>query len=205
MSAGRSWDFESGMRSLVENASDVITVVAADLQIVFQTASGARLLGYERSELEGAKFSSLVHPSDLGRLRLACATAADGIRSGPVDLRLRHRNGTWIDAETAVRHEAAEGHLVLTTRDAQERKRAERKLKRQASQQALVSALGARALEGGELPELVLHAASEVLQTLDADYVGVHRHLRHRLFQHFDDELHPGQPQRVHRSSQRRP
>jgi diguanylate cyclase (GGDEF)-like protein/PAS domain S-box-containing protein len=159
------------MRSLIEDASDVITVLAADLTIVYQTASGARLLGYQRSELEGAKFSSLVHPSDLGRLRLACATAADGIRSGPVDLRLRHRNGSWIDAEAAVRHQADEGHLVLTTRDARERKRA---------QQAVVAALGARALEGGELPELVLHTASQVLQTLGADFVGVHQHVHER-------------------------
>src|SRR5437764_8623235 len=105
MTTGRSWDAERGMRSLIENASDVITVLAPDLKIVFQTASGAGLLGYQPSELEGAKFSSLVHSSDLGRLRLACATAADGIRSGPVDLRLRHHSGTWIDAETAVRHQ----------------------------------------------------------------------------------------------------
>ena len=168
------------MRSLIENASDVITVLAPDLTIVFQTASGARLLGYQRSELEGAKFSSFVHPSDLGRLRLACATAADGIRSGPVDLRLRHKGGSWIDAEAGVRHQADEGHLVLTTRDARERKRAERKLKRQAAQQAVVAALGAQALEGGELPELVLHAASQVLETLGADFVGVHQHLQER-------------------------
>ncbi len=175
MGVGSSWDSEQGTRSLIENASDVITVVGADLTILFQTTSGTRLLGYPRSELEGAKFSSFVHPDDLGRLRTSCATAADGIRSGPVDLRLRHQDGTWVDVETAVRHQADEGHLILTTRDARERKRAERKLKRQAAQQAVVAALGARALEGGELLELVLHAASEVLEALDADYVGVHQ------------------------------
>src|SRR5438105_11018709 len=180
MTTGSSWDVERGMRSLIENASDVITVLGPDLTIVFQTASGARLLGYQRSELEGSKFSSLVHPSDLGQLRLACATAADGIRSGPVDVRLRHRDGSWIDAETAVRHQADEGHLVMTTRDARERKRGERKLKRHAAQQAVVAALGARALEGGELPELVEHVASEVLRALGADYVGVHQRVPER-------------------------
>jgi diguanylate cyclase (GGDEF)-like protein/PAS domain S-box-containing protein len=177
---GRSWDPDRGTRSLIENASDVITVLGADLTVVFQTASGTRLLGYPGSELEGVKFSSLVHPSDLGRLRLACATAADGIRSEPVELRLRHLDGAWIDVETAVRHQADEGHLVLTTRDCRERKRAERKLKRHAAQQAVVAALGARALEGGELQDLVLHTTSEVLATLDADYVGVHQHVCER-------------------------
>jgi diguanylate cyclase (GGDEF)-like protein/PAS domain S-box-containing protein len=180
MGTGRRWDPERGTRSLIENASDVITVLAPDLTIVFQTESGTRLLGYPRSEVEGVKFSSFVHPADLDRLRLTCATAADGIRSGPVDLRLQHRNGNWIDAETAVRHQADEGQLVLTTRDARERKRAERKLRRQAAQQAVVAALGARALAGGELLELVLHAASEVQKALGADYVGVHQLLSER-------------------------
>src|SRR5579884_4082364 len=105
-----NWDPERGVRSLIENASDVITVLEPDLTIVYQTASVGRLLGYPPAELVGTKFAALVHPSDLGRLRLACASAADGIRSGPVDLRLRHHDGTWIDAETAVRHQADEGH-----------------------------------------------------------------------------------------------
>lgn len=174
------WDPERGIRSLIENASDVITVLESDLTIVFQTPSGSRLLGYPASELEGTKFASLVHPADLGQLRLSCATAADGIRSRPQDLRLRHRDGSWIDVETAVRHQADEGHLVLTTRDARERKRAERKLRKQASQQALVAELGARALESGELPEFVLHAASEVQRVLDADFAGVHQHIPER-------------------------
>lgn len=174
------WDPERGIRSLIENASDVITVLEPDLTIVFQTTSGSRLLGYPVSELEGTKFAALVHPADLGRLRLSCATAADGIRSRPQDLRLRHQDGSWIDAETAVRHQADEGHLVLTTRDARERKRAERKLHRQASQQAVVAELGARALETGELPEFVLHVASEVQRVLGADFAGVHQHISGR-------------------------
>lgn len=175
-----TWDPERGLRSLIENASDVITVLSPDLTVVFQTPSGTRLLGYPTAELEGSKFASLVHPSDLGRLRLACATAADGIRSGPLDLRLRHAGGDWVNVEIAVRHQADEGHLVLTTRDARERKRAERKLKRQAEQQAVVAELGARALEGGELHELVLLAASEILRVLGADFAGVHQHVPDR-------------------------
>ncbi len=174
------WDAELGIRSLIENASDVITVLEPDLTIVFQTTSGGDLLGYPASELEGTKFAALVHPADLGRLRLSCATAADGIRSGPLDLRLRHQDGSWIDVETAVRHQADEGHLVMSTRDARERKRAERKLRKQGSQQAVVAALGAQALEGGELPELVLHVASEVQRVLDADFAGLHQHIPER-------------------------
>lgn len=178
--ATRAWDLERGLRSLIEDASDVITVLRPDLTVVFQSSAGSRLLGYPTSELEGSKFASLVHPGDLGRLRLACATAADGIRADPFDVRLRHADGDWIDVEIAVRHQANEGHLVLTTRDARERKRAERKLRRQADQQAVVADLGASALEGGELHDLVQLAASEISRVLDADFVGVHQHVPER-------------------------
>src|SRR5579862_3152952 len=113
-------------RSLIENASDAISVVAPGLEIVLQTGATTRLLGYQASELEGTKFSALVDPASLGGLRAACAAVADGLLVPPVELRLRHHDGCWIDAETAVTHDPELGYLVLTTRDARERKRAER-------------------------------------------------------------------------------
>src|ERR1700751_5431732 len=102
--AAPTWEFERGLLSLIDDGSDVITVLRPDLTIVYQTSSGTRLLGYSRSELEGTTFASLGHPSDRGRLRRACPAAADGIRSRPVDTRLRHLEGDWIDVEIAVRH-----------------------------------------------------------------------------------------------------
>ncbi len=171
---------EGRYRSLIENASDMITVVEPDLTIVLQTGSGTKLLGYAAQELEGTKFSELVDSTGLRKLRVACAGAADGVAAAPVELKLRHRSGCWIDAETAVRLESDALHLVLTTRDAQERKRAERKLRRKAAEQEVVAALGARALEGEELADLMSHAASMVAQTLDAEFVGVHQYLAAR-------------------------
>lgn len=178
--AAPTWELERGLLSLIEAGSDVITVLGPDLTVAYQSPSGTRLLGHPKTDLEGAKFASLVHPADLGLLRTACAAAADGVRSGPVDVRLRHRTGDWIDVEIAVRHQAEDGYLVLTTRDARERKRAERKLKRQAEQQSVVADLGARALEGGELPDLVQMAASEIRRVLGADFVGLHQHVPER-------------------------
>jgi diguanylate cyclase (GGDEF)-like protein/PAS domain S-box-containing protein len=171
---GDAWRIdEQRFRSLVENASDVITVVGPDLTILFQTHSGAQMLGYRAAELEGTKFATLVDPSGLAQLRATCAEAADGIGHRPVQLSLQHRDGTWLDGETVVRYEADGGLFVLTTRDVRERKRAERQLRRQAAQQAVVARLGAHALAGEELCELMLQASCEVSKTLDADYAGV--------------------------------
>jgi diguanylate cyclase (GGDEF)-like protein/PAS domain S-box-containing protein len=165
---------------LIENASDMITVVEPDLTIILQTGSGAKLLGYSPDELVGTKFSALVDGAGLTKLRAASAGAADGIATRPVELRLRHSSGRWIDAETAVRLEPDAHHLVLTTRDAQERKRAERKLRRKAAQQEVIAALGARALQGEELSDLMSHTASLVAETLDAEFVGIHEYLPDR-------------------------
>jgi diguanylate cyclase (GGDEF)-like protein/PAS domain S-box-containing protein len=171
---------EGRYRSLIENASDMISVVEPDLTIILQTGSGTQLLGYPGADLEGTKFSALVDRAGLIKLRVACASAADGVAIAPVELRLRHSSGGWIDAETAVRLEPDAHHLVLTTRDAQERKRAERRLRRKAAQQEVVAALGARALEGEELSELMSDAAIRVAETLDAAFVGVHEYLPDR-------------------------
>ena len=173
-------ELEGRYRSLIENASDMITVVEPDLTIALQTGSGSRLLGYSARELEGSKFAALVDSAGLVKLRVACAAAADGVATAPVELRLRHKSGRWIDAETAVRLEPDAHYLVLTTRDAQDRKRAERKLRRKAAQEEVVAALGGAALEGEELSELVSHAASRVAETLDAAFVGVYQYLPDR-------------------------
>jgi diguanylate cyclase (GGDEF)-like protein/PAS domain S-box-containing protein len=171
---------EPRARALVENASDVVTVVGHDLTILFVTDSGAKLLGYRADELTGTKFARLVAPADLDRLRAACGEAADGVMCRPVELRLIHRDGSLIDGETVVRYDPGDGQLVLTTRDVHERKRAERQVRRKAEQQAVVAALGARALTCDDLAVLMTDASSGVAAALGADYVAVHRHVPDR-------------------------
>ncbi len=180
MSGQDKLPIERHCRSLIENASDAISVVGPGLEIVLQAGSVTKLLGYQSCQLEGTKFSALVDPPSLGTLRAGCAAAADGLPTPPVELRLCHQDGHWIDVEVGIRHDAELGYLVLTTRDASERKRAERKLKRQAHQQAVVATLGARALESTDLPGLMLEAASEIQRTLDVKYVGVHEYVPER-------------------------
>jgi diguanylate cyclase (GGDEF)-like protein len=158
----------------------MITVVAPDLTILFQAASGARLLDYRAENLEGTKFGDLVDPEGLQQLRIACAEAADGIAHLPVQLRLRRRDGEWLDGETVVRYEPEEGCLILTTRDVHERKRAERQLQRKAEQHAVVVRLGAEALAGEELSDLMHRVAAEVKDALGADYTGILEHMSNR-------------------------
>ncbi len=165
------------LRTLVDRSPDMITVVGHDLTIVFQTAAGAELLGYGRDELEGTKFGDFVDPDGLRRLRAACAQAADGVTHRPVRLQLRDRDGRWIEGETVVEYDADEHCLILITRDVRDRARAELQLRRQAAQRAVIVRLGAEALAGEELTELMRRAAEEAAELLGADYVGVLEHV----------------------------
>ena len=165
------------LRTLVDRSPDMITVVGHDLTIIFQTAAGARLLGYAPDELEGTKFADLVDQAGLGRLRAACAEAADGIGRRAVRLRLRDKFGEWVEGETVAEYDPDECCLILTTRDVRERARAESQLRRQAEQRAVIVRLGAEALAGEELTELMRRASEEVAEILGADYAGVLEHV----------------------------
>jgi diguanylate cyclase (GGDEF)-like protein/PAS domain S-box-containing protein len=158
----------------------MITVVSADMTILYQTESGANALGCRAEDLVGTKFVSLVDPEHVLPLRAACAEAADGIKVSPVELRLACADGSWIDAETVVSFHGDEGCFVLTTRDIGDRKRAQRQAALKSRQQDVVASLGAKALAGAELEELMAATAIAVSEVLETEFVGVYEWLRAR-------------------------
>jgi diguanylate cyclase (GGDEF)-like protein/PAS domain S-box-containing protein len=166
------------MQALVEGSLDMITVLSLDLTIEFQSRAVVRMLGVQPRELEGTKLALLVHPHDLQRLRAACAEAADGIAPRPVEVQLRRHDGGWLQAEALVRHDAQEGVLVVHSRDISERSRLERRSRLNASRQAVIADLGARALAGLEIPVLVREVAERLRDALEADHVVVLRCLQ---------------------------
>ncbi len=144
---------EARFRSLVQHAGDLITLVAADGTILYESPSLERILGYRPAEREGRSLHELLHPDDLPAL----LAAAEQLRRAPavgaaLELRLRHRDGTWRYLEglgTNLLADPAVGAIVLNSRDVTARKQDEAALRRQ---NAHLTALGeaGRAL-GGEL------------------------------------------------------
>jgi diguanylate cyclase (GGDEF)-like protein/PAS domain S-box-containing protein len=127
---------EARFSSLVRNSSDVITVIGDDSTIRYASPSSERVFGYPSTELEGTPLSGLVHPEDGDRLLDLFSSMAglSGVHA-PVELRIRERNGTWLDVETLATNllddPTVEG-IVLNTRDVSERKAFERQLERHA-------------------------------------------------------------------------
>ncbi len=118
---------EEYLRALVENNSDAIAVLDADLKNVYRSPSRKRILGYDSGEPEEA--FETVHPDDLSVVR----DSLNNLMSEPgssvtVEARLRHKDGTWRTVEaTAVNlldNPAVRG-VVVNYRDITERKRSE--------------------------------------------------------------------------------
>jgi PAS domain S-box-containing protein len=116
-------------RSLVQNSSDLITVVNHTGLITYQSPSVATVLGYPPGKLAGTDLYELVHPDDVSSLRDQVRAAVDSDHPvGSVEIRLRHADGTWRDTEIRVQsllHNPSVAGVVLNVRDIGERRMTE--------------------------------------------------------------------------------
>jgi len=163
-------------RSLVQNSSDVVTLVDLDTTMHYLTPSVERVLGYDPAELVGTKLTHLLHPDDVGAALAFFSEAAR--RAGvtmPVEWRARHRNGSWLHLETIANNlldDPNVGHMVLNTRDISERKALEQQLSHQAFHDPLTD-LANRALFRDRVEHALLARSREnaplVVLFLDLD------------------------------------
>ena len=127
---------EERFRSLVQNSSDVISIVDADGGVRYHSESVRRVLGYDPGELVDGDPLTLVHPDD--RERVARFVAEAALRPGVTAAetwRIRHRDGTWLHSETVAANLLEDPNvrgLVLNTRDVSDRKELEAQLVHQA-------------------------------------------------------------------------
>jgi PAS domain S-box-containing protein len=109
-------------RSLVNNSSDLITVLAPDGTIAYQSPSVQRVLGRPPADLVGTALGDLVHPDDrhdVGVSLTKLAEAAPGATAN-FGCRLRHEDGSWRHVESICTNLADDPRvngLVLNVRD----------------------------------------------------------------------------------------
>ncbi len=115
-------------RSLVHNASDLITVLDEHAIALYQSPSSERVLGYPASQIEGDKLTDLLHPSDKKHVIETFAAAYE--RPGAtvaLGFRLRHSDGRWVLLEgtaTNLLGDPGVRGFVVNSRDVTERERA---------------------------------------------------------------------------------
>ncbi|MFN8636338.1 MAG: EAL domain-containing protein [Chloroflexota bacterium] len=127
---------EDRFRSLVQNSSDLMTILGPDGTILWHSPSVERVLGYPPETLVNTSLYDLVHPEDADRVAAtfaACST--DPSAQASVDFRCLHRDGAWRYLEAIgsnlLSHPTI-GGIVVNSRDVTERKAFEDQLARQA-------------------------------------------------------------------------
>ena len=123
---------EQYFRALIEQAQDIIAVLDAAGAIRYASPSVFRLLGYVPEELIGLLMVEMVHPEDVEHtLRVFAEGVATGIGGRLLELRVRHKDGTYRILE-AIGHYLLDDPLVqgvvINARDVTERKSLERQL-----------------------------------------------------------------------------
>ena len=127
---------EERFRSLAQNSSDVVMVVDADRNVLYQSPSMEKVLGHDPQGRIGKNVAeqSIVHPDDAAEQDAAFARAVANPGEGVVaEVRVRHRDGSWRYMEaiyTSLLDDPRVGGVVLNARDVTERRRAEEELRR---------------------------------------------------------------------------
>jgi PAS domain S-box-containing protein len=124
---------EEYFRALIENSSDVITILNRDGSVRYESPSLSRVLGYEPEELLGRNAFDFIHPDDVA---LARETMQDLVSQHgavrEIEIRLRHKDSSWrffLCTSSNLLHHAAVGGVVTNAREITERKLAEETLR----------------------------------------------------------------------------
>ena len=117
---------EERFRCLVQNSSDIITILDADGTIRYESPSLERVLGYKPEQLLGKNAFGFVHPDDLPHVMKAFAeVVATPETTLSVEFRFRHADGTWRFLESTGSNmlgTPAVAGIVVNSRDITERR-----------------------------------------------------------------------------------
>jgi PAS domain S-box-containing protein len=112
-------------RSLVNNSSDLITVLAPDGKIAYQSPSVQRILGRRPADLVGTTLGDLVHPDDQHDVSASLTKLVEAAPGATANFgcRLQHNDGSWRHMESISTNLADDPRvhgLVLNIRDVTE-------------------------------------------------------------------------------------
>ena len=119
-------------RKLIEEFSDIATIIDADGTITYVSPSVERTLGYEPDELVGEVGYEYQHPDD----REVVADAIEALRDDPtatrtVETRFRRADGSWCWIEATLQNRIEDPDIegiLVNSRDISDRKERERQL-----------------------------------------------------------------------------
>ncbi len=131
---------ESRFRSVVQNLSDVITILDDEYKIKYASPSAKTLLGLEKVKFIGSRLTDFCHPEDQANLSKFLLEIGEKHELGAVEWRIKCSDGEWYYVEsvgTDLLNDPSVSGIVITTRNVNERKILESKLTHQAFHDSL--------------------------------------------------------------------
>lgn len=163
---------EQHYRALIENEVDVVTILDADANILFESPALHRILGYQPSELVGCNAFDFVHPADKAAVRQELARVLETNEpSRPIEFGFRHKDGSWRTLESIARNllaNPAVTGIIVNSRDITERRQAEAELRKK---------------------EAALQSSHHQLQALTGRLLETEERERRRLSRELHDDL----------------
>jgi PAS domain S-box-containing protein len=124
---------EEHFRMLIENSSDLASILDADGTIRYVSPSVTRILGYTQEEMIGRSTFSLMHPDDVAaKIPTFHELAGNPGVVGTDTFRYRHKDGSWRMVEAvgrALLSDSAGAGIVINTRDVTDRRATEEALR----------------------------------------------------------------------------
>jgi PAS domain S-box-containing protein len=120
---------EARFVSLVEQSSDVITIIEPNGRVLYESPSVERVFGYSVAEALGKKLGEFIHPDSRAEVREVVTRLCQksGMR-GRLELRLLHKDGQYVDVEAVMTNLLDDPNIrgiVINSRNIAERKQAE--------------------------------------------------------------------------------
>ncbi|NER52390.1 MAG: PAS domain S-box protein [Symploca sp. SIO1A3] len=172
---------EERFRSLIENALDIITILAPDGTIHYENPSVEKILGYSPQDLIGENFFAYIHPDDLANIYPILNQAlSNSEETHPIEFRRRHQDGQWRTFEALPKalsfSQTAQSlvdsdsspTIVMNSRDITERKRLDEvrlALEREKELSALKTRLFSMVSHEFRTPLSTVLAAAQLLET----------------------------------------
>jgi two-component system, cell cycle sensor histidine kinase and response regulator CckA len=153
---------------LIQNLSDLITVVAVDGTMLYHSPSIERVAGYQPSDLLGKSLLAFVHPEDEPGVRAALERVTLKVGSAaPPEYRFRRKDGSWVWLESVgnnLLNDVAVGGIVVTSRDVTGRRGLEEQVRQSQKMEAVGRLAGGIAHDFNNLLMVIQGYAEIVLQ-----------------------------------------
>ena len=162
---------EELFRLISENAADMIAVVDANGQRLYNSPSYGRILGYSPEELQGTSGFEQIHPDDRPLVEEAAKEARGGGLGRTIQYRLRHKDGSWRILESrssAVLNAQGEVEkFVIVNRDVSERKNLEEQFRQAQKMEAVGRLSGGVAHDFNNLLGVIIGYSEFLQERLD--------------------------------------